>query len=375
MSQIDIVQVESRSQLNQFIAYPNRLYKGDPHYVAPLTMERKAFFGFDKNPFYKTARVKLFLAFENRRIAGRIATCVNFTHNECHSEKTGFFGFFDCEDNYDVASKLLKVAMIELKREGMEKMRGPANFSTNHECGFLVDGFDMPPMVMMTYNRPYLPRLAEKFGLKKGMDLLAYRMTSKQSFPERITKMVDRVRTRSGVTIRPINMRNFRSEVAEIRQIYNQAWENNWGFVPMTEEEFKHMAKDLKQVVDPELVLIAEHEGKPVAFAMAIPDINQALIKLNGKLLPFGMLKLLWHTKIRNKVNSFRVVTLGVIPEYQKRGIDAWLYWTLYHRGTEIGYTWAEFSWILESNELMRRGLEQLGSEIYKRYRLVEMPI
>lgn len=373
--QIDIVEVESRSQLNRFIDYPNRLYKDDPNYVAPLTMERKTFFDTDKNPFYKTARVKLFLALKNQQVCGRIATCVNFTHNEYHSEQTGFFGFFDCEDDHDVAAKLLKVAMIELKREGMEKMRGPASFSTNHECGFLVDGFDSPPMVMMTYNRPYLPRLAEKFGLKKSMDLLAYRMSSRQTFPERITKLVDRVRTRSGITLRPINMRNFQSEAESIRKIYNQAWQHNWGFVPMSEAEFNHMAKDLKQIVRPELLLIAEHEKEPVGFAMAIPDINQALIRLNGKLLPLGICKLLWHTKVRNKIDSFRVVTLGLTPDFQKRGIDAWMYWTLYHRGTELGYQWAEFSWILETNELMRRALEQLGSEVYKRYRIVEMPI
>lgn len=375
MSAIEVVEVESASQLRRFIAYPNALYKDDPNYVAPLTSERLEFFDFKKNPFYRSAKAKLFLARQNGQIAGRIATCVNFNHNEFHGEQAGFFGFFDCPDNYEIASMLLKVAMITLKREGMEKMRGPMSFSTNHECGFLIEGFDSPPVVMMPYNHPYLPKLAERFGLKKAMDLLAYKLISDDPIPERIQTVADRIRQRAGITLRSINMSDFDNEARRINSIYRDAWEKNWGFVPMTEEEFFYMARQLKQIIDPNLVIIAEHEGKPVAFSLAVPDVNQALIHLNGKLLPLGLLKLLWHTKVRNKIDGARIIMLGVIPRLQKRGIDSMLYVSTYQRGVERGYTWAELSWILETNDLMRRGAEQLGAKLYKRYRIVEMPL
>jgi len=375
MSTIEVVEVESASQLRRFIAYPNELYKDDPNYVAPLTSERLEFFDFKKNPFYRSAKAKLFLARQNGQIAGRIATCVNFNHNEFHGEQAGFFGFFDCPDNYEIASMLLKVAMITLKREGMEKMRGPMSFSTNHECGFLIEGFDSPPVVMMPYNQPYLPKLAERFGLKKAMDLLAYKLISDEPIPERIQTVADRMRRRAGITLRSINMSDFDNEAQRINSIYRDAWEKNWGFVPMTEKEFFHMARQLKQIIDPNLVIIAEHEGKPVAFSLAVPDVNQALIHLNGKLLPLGLLKLLWHTKIRNKIDGARIIMLGVMPRFQKRGIDSMLYVSTYQRGVERGYTWAELSWILETNDLMRRGAEQLGAKMYKRYRIVEMPL
>ncbi len=375
MATIEIVEVETTSQLKKFIAYPNHLYRDDPHYVAPLLSERLEFFNFQKNPFYRCARVKLFLAQENGQLKGRIATCVNYSHNEFHHEQVGFFGFFDCHDDYDVASKLLKVAMITLKREGMEKMRGPMNFSTNHECGFLIDGFDSPPMVMMTYNHRYLPDLAEKFGLKKVMDLLAYKLTKENPISERIQTVVDKMQRRSQVTVRNLNLSDFDNEVRRVDSIYRTAWEHNWGFVPMTEEEFFYMARQLRQIVDPNLVFIAENKNKPVAFSLALPDINQALVYLNGRLFPFGLLKLLWHTKIRNKIDGVRVVMLGVIPAFQKRGIDSMLYVATYRRGVQLGYTWAELSWILETNNLMRRAIEQMGGQVYKRYRIMEMPL
>ncbi|MFQ6008626.1 MAG: N-acetyltransferase, partial [Candidatus Zixiibacteriota bacterium] len=232
MANIDIVEVESTAQLKKFITYPNQLYHGDPYYVPPLLAERLEFFNFKKNPFYRCARVKLFLAQENGRIKGRIATCVNYSHNEFHNERVGFFGFFDCPDDYEIASKLLRVAMITLKRAGMEKMRGPMNFSTNHECGFLVEGFDSPPMVMMTYNHSYLPALAEKFGLKKVMDLLAYKLTKEDPIPKRIQSVVDKMQQRLQITVRNLNLSDFDNEVRRIESIYRSAWEHNWGFVP-----------------------------------------------------------------------------------------------------------------------------------------------
>lgn len=375
MSEVNVVEVESSRQLKEFILYPNRLYAGDPNYVTPLYVERKEFFDFKNNPFYRTARTQLFLAMRDNEVVGRIATCVSYRHNDYHDERTGFFGFLDTPDDEEVSRKLLKVAMIELKKVGMDRMRGPMNFTTNQECGFLVEGFDGPPMVMMTYNAPYQYKLAEKFGLRKVMDLLAYKLPTDLGLTDRIKRVVEHRAARTRVKIRSIDLHNFEREVKLIREVYNQAWAKNWGFVPMDDAEFGHLAKNLKQIIDPRIVCIAEHEGRAVGFSLAIPNINQALIRLDGRLLPFGLLKLLWHTKVSNKVDQCRLITFGVIPEYRRVGLDMMLYAETLRRGHEYGYKWGELSWILETNDLMRHGVEQMQAFVYKRYRVMEMPL
>ncbi|MEP0828720.1 MAG: N-acetyltransferase [bacterium] len=372
---IDVIEVETPQQLKSFIMLPFRLYKDEPNWVPPLISERKQFFDKSKNPFYRGAKTKLFLALKEGEVVGRIATCVNFYHNEFHMEKVGFFGFFESIDDFEVASKLFKVAMITLKSEGMEKMRGPTNFSTNHEIGFLIEGFDKPPTVMNPYNKPYLPKLAEKFGLKKIMDLNAYLITRETPISDRQVALVNRIKERNKIQIRSVNLSKFDEEVRLINKIYNQAWERNWGFVPMPEDEFFYMAKELKQLVEEDLVMIAYVNGEPAAFSMAVPDINQVLIGLNGRLFPFGIFKIIWNTKIRRKITGMRMLTMGVIPKFQKRGIDNIFYVDTYLKGVEKGYHWAELSWILETNELMCRAAENMGAKLYKKYRLVEMPI
>ena len=273
---VKIIEVETKKQLNDFIKFPFKLYKDEPNWVPPLISERKEFFDKEKNPFYRAARTKLFLAIRNGDIVGRIATCVNYQHNEYHMENVGFFGFIDLIDDYEVASKLLKVAMITLKKEGMEKMRGPTSFSTNHEIGFLIEGFDKPPTVMNPYNKPYLPKLAEKFGLKKVMDLNAYLITKDTPIPERQRTLVEKIKARNKIKVRSLDFSKFEEEVTLVNQIYNQAWEQNWGFVPMPKDEFFYMARHLKEIVDPEMALVAEVNGEPAAFSLAVPDINQA---------------------------------------------------------------------------------------------------
>lgn len=375
MANVRVLEVESPAQLKTFILFPQKLYRDDPNFVAPLLVERKEFFNKNKNPFYRSARVKLFLCERSGEIVGRIATCVNFRHNSFHEEQTGFFGFFDTIDDQEVATQLLKVAMITLKKENMDRMRGPMNFSTNHECGFLVEGFDRPPLIMMTYNQPYQVELAKNFGLTKVMDLLAFWIRKETGMPPRFKKIVKKLRERSGVTVRSISMSHYDEEILRIKEVYNKAWTHNWGFVPMDDDEFAHMAKDMRQIIDPDLVLLAEFEGKPIGFCLALPDINQVLIKLKGKLFPLGLLKLLWHTKVRHTINSARIVTFGVVPEFQRRGVDSLLFVEVYERGVANGFESAELSWILESNELMCRGAEQMGAELYKRYRIMEMSL
>jgi GNAT superfamily N-acetyltransferase len=311
----------------------------------------------------------------DEEVVGRIATCISYRHNDYHDERTGFFGFFDTPEDEDVSRKLLKVAMIELKKAGMDRMRGPMNFSTNQECGFLVEGFDGPPMIMMTYNFPYQYKLAEKFGLRKVMDLLAYKLPTDLGLTDRVRKVVEHRASRSRVKIRPLDMGNFEREVKLIREVYNQAWAKNWGFIPMDDAEFDHLAKNLKQIIDPRIVCVAESDGRPVGFSLAVPNVNQVLIRLDGSLFPTGLLKLLWHTKISNKIDQCRLITFGVIPEYRKTGVDMMLYAETLRRGYENGYKWGELSWILESNELMRKGVEQMQAFVYKRYRVMEMPL
>jgi len=372
---IEILEVESASDLKKFIKLPFSIYGDDPNWVPPLISERKAFFDKKQNPFYRSARTRLFLARKKGVFLGRIATCINYSFNEFHQDKAGFFGFFDVFEDYDVAALLFKVAMITLKADGTERMIGPANFSTNHEVGMLVEGYDSPPFIMMTYNKPYYNDFAERFGLKKAKDLIAYYMDRDADIDPRLRRVAERVRKKEGVVLRSLRMKEFDAEIERLNHVYNQAWEKNWGFVPMSNEEFRHMAKDMKQIVDPDLVFIAEVDGSPVGFSLTLPNINQALIHTNGRLFPTGLIKLLWHTKVKNKVDSARIITLGIIPEYQKRGLDALLYLETFDVGTSKGYWWAEMSWVLEDNVLMAKAIEHLGGRPYKTYRMYEMRV
>jgi ribosomal protein S18 acetylase RimI-like enzyme len=372
---VEVIEVESPKLLERFIKLPWKLYKNDPNWVAPLLSERKEFFNKEKNPFFRTAKTKLFLARQDGAYVGRIATCINFNHNEYHGENIGFFGFFDTIDDYEVARALLKVAMITLKSDGVTAMRGPASFSTNHEIGFLVDGFDSPPVIMMPYNPPFLPKFAEKFGLKKVMDLFAYMLTDNQPLNERHVNLLDKLKTKYNITIRSLNMARFKEEISLVNKIYNDAWQYNWGFVPMKEDEFAHLAKGMKDIVDPNLVLIASIGDEPAAFSLALPDMNKVLIDINGRLFPTGLIKLLWNAKVKKKVDGLRLITFGVVPKFQKRGIDSIMYVETYRRGIARGYKWAELSWILETNDLMNRAAEAMGARVYKKYRMVEMPL
>jgi GNAT superfamily N-acetyltransferase len=367
--------VKTKRDLMEFIRLPWRIYKDDPHWVAPLLVERKEFLDKRKNPFFKHAKVVFYLAERNGKTVGRIAGIVNHNHIKYHQEKVGFFGLFECVNDFGVAKALLDKVRDWLKSKGMEIMRGPANFSSNEEWGFLLEGFDSRPVIMMTYNPPYYPDLMESYGMVKAKDFYAYFMDETSPPPDRVVRMADNIRKRQNVRIRNIDMKEFQKEIQLIKQIYNAAWSKNWGFVPMTDEEFDHLAKNLKQIVDPHMIFIAEVDGRPAGFSLALPDFNQVLARLNGKLFPFGILKLLWHSKIRNKIDGVRVITMGVTPEFQKRGIDTVFYVQSYNVGVKRGYTWAEMSWVLEDNTLMNRVLKLLGTKLYKKYRIYEIKI
>ncbi len=367
---IEIVPVTHKKQLKQFIMLPWKIYRDDPNWVPPLIMDMKNMLNRKKNPFFLHSEADYFLALKNGDAVGRIAAIHNRNHNAFHEENIGFFGFFECIDDPEVASALFQAAEDWARERGLEALRGPTNFSTNDTCGLLIEGFDSPPFILMTYNPRYYQPLIEQLGYQKVMDLLAYRYFEEQGMNERIQKIARLAQEREGVTVRPLNMKTFWDELAVVKDIYNDAWSKNWGFVPLTDAEIEHLAKELKPVIDPELVLFAEVEGKPVAFSLALPDYNQALIKINGRLFPFGLIKLLYYSR---KIDAARVFTLGVKQKYQKkRGIGPLLYLETFNRGTARGYRWGEFSWILETNKLMNGALQVMGAEVYKRYRIFE---
>lgn len=362
--------VDGRADLDRFIRLPWRIYANDPVWVPPLLSDLKTVLDRRRHPFHQHADVEYFLAWRGDEVVGRIAAIVNHRHNEFHGEKTGFFGFFECIDDGDVARALLETAEAWLRERGMERVYGPESFSTNEESGLglLVDGFDKPPVIMMAHTPPYYPRLVEGAGYVKAKDLLAYWLDDQRP-PERLVRGVERLRQAERVKLRTLNLKDFAGEVARIKDIYNSAWERNWGFVPMTDAEFDHLARQLRPVVNPRLCAIAEVDGEPVGFALALPDFNQALKHVNGRLFPFGIFKLLWY---RRKIDTLRVLTLGLKPGYRNKGIDAMLYLHIFREGVAAGFKQAECSWILEDNWDMRRGLERMGARVYKTYRIYE---
>jgi hypothetical protein len=341
-------------------------------------MAQKDILNTKKHPFYKTSDVELFLARRDGRVVGRIMAILNRAHNEFHNERAGFFGFFEVENDKHVAAALLDAARDWVRGGGATALRGPMNPSTNYECGLLVEGFDLDPMVMMTYNPPYYAELLEGYGMTKAVDLYAYDIgVDYFNHSNKLQRVAERLRKKSNISVRPVNLKEFRNEVGIIRQIYNDAWSRNWGFVPMSEEEFDHLAKDLKQIVDPRVVLIAEQKtdgGKPraVGFLLAVPDINYALKKINGRLLPLGLLKLLWHSR---KIDSIRVITMGGISELQNLGLGSIFLDEIYRRGPAAGFNTGEMSWVLENNVMMNRAAELIGGRRSKTYRIYEMRV
>ena len=367
---LEVVTADSKQALKEFINFPYSLYRGDPFWVPPLRIAVKELLNRAKHPFYANAEAELFLARCDGRVVGRIAAILDRNHNRFHEENAGFFGFFESTNDPEVAAGLLSAARKWVFGRGAVLLRGPVNPSTNYECGMLVDGFDSHPMVMMTYNPRYYPALMENVGLRKAKDLHAYVNTAAAVELEKIKRVADHKLAKSGVTVRPINMKDFDSEVKRIWDVYNSAWKCNWGFVPMTREEFCLMGKEMKQILRPELVLVGEVGAKPIGFALALPDINFALKRAGGSLFPTGLLKILYYQRL---IKSLRVLALGVVEEHRTSGVAAAFYATLVRTARKLGYSCdCEMSWILEDNVLMKRSLEVMGARHYKTYRIYE---
>lgn len=367
MSSIEIIEVRSKKDFYDFIRFPLSIYSKDPYYVPFLPTEMKKKFS-KKNPFFLHADVKYFLAKYEGKLAGRIASIINYRHNEFHNEKTGFFGFFESINNYEIASALLNKVSETLKKKNMELIRGPMNFSTNEECGFLFEGYDEHPMLMTPYNPPYYNDLMEKYGMKKSKDLYAFIVDIPEELPEKI-KRVAQIASKKGMIVRPFNKKSFRHDLLIFKDVYNSAWKKNWGFIPITDDELFYLGESLKTILIPGLTLIAEKDGKPVGFMGLVPDFNFVLKKMNGKVNFFSIIKALYYSK---KIKDLRLLLFGIKEEFRNKGVDALLLSEGFKNVKKRGYKRVEFSWILEDNIAVQRLIEIIDGKLYKKFRIYE---
>ncbi len=377
-SPIQIQKVITRHDLRTFVKFPWRVYKGDPNWVPPLISERLDYLNPEKNPFYQQAEVALFLARRGRESMGTIAPFINESANEYSNEKVGGFGFFEVIEDYAVAERLLDTACDWVKARGMTILRGPTSFSNNETPGVLIEGADCPPVMLAAHTPAYYKTFLEGYGMEKFIDNYAWRAfrsqigTELEKLPPELFRVADAARRRSNVTIRKARFENWEEEMTRAHYLFNITLTHLSDYVPISEEQFRHLADQLRPFLDPDLVLFAETDGRPIGFCVAIPDINRVLIHLNGRLFPLGWLKLLWY-KRRIDVVSFKL--MGVLEEYRRRGIDALLYLETLKAVFAKGYKWLDGSLTSEENLAVNYLAERLGAEQYKHYRIYQMQI
>jgi GNAT superfamily N-acetyltransferase len=365
---IAIVPVKTRQEFDEFIRLPWKIYGKDPNWVPQLVSEMRALLDEQKNPFWKHASKELFLAKKNGRTVGRVAAVIDRNYVSFQGTDTGFFSFFESENSVETAQALLSAVTGWLKYNKMTEMIGPTAPSTNDEMGFLLEGYDSSPFLMMPYNPPYYHELSVACGFEKAKDLYAYYMTRSDAPVDRLERLKDVVAAKCpGIAVRPVNMKDYSNEIKRIREVYNDAWEKNWGFVPWTEEEFYAQCAKLKPLVVPALTLLATIGDRPVGVLVGVPDYNEVLKRLNGKFGPIEILKFLWFSR---KIHRVRVMIMGVVKEFRNKGIEGLLYREIIREGPKRGYNDAEFSWILEDNTMMCRAAEMLGGRLYKKYRV-----
>ena len=371
---VEVREVRSAGDRTRFVRCPYPIYAHDPHWVAPLEVEVREFIDPRKHPFLRHGMAAQFIALRDGRPVGRILVSDDPHYNAQHNASVGCFGLFESVDDQQVAHPLLEAAANWIRGRGRSQMMGPVDYSTNYPLGLLVDGFDTPPRVMMNHHPRYYAALLESWGLAKVKDVFGWWFVDPLDLTNRWRSLIERVERRNGVVVRPFRLDDFDADVACCRSIYNAARRDNWGFVKLTDAEFRYLAEQIRRVAKPELVLIAESKGQPVAFSVTLPDVNEAIKPLHGRLTqfgaPIGMLRLLWRLP---RVKTARMMVLDVVEEYRRRGIAELLIYRTLHRGMTSGdYTAAELSWTLEDNRLINRAIEAVGGEAYKTYRIYQ---
>jgi hypothetical protein len=360
--------------IDAFMRVPELLYKGDPGFVMPLYMEQRDRLTPAKNPFFQHAEATLFTAYKDGELVGRISAQIDREHLGLYADGCGFFGFFDTINDPEVGKALVAAASSWLKARGMTVMRGPFSLSVNEEAGTMVEGQAEPAMVMMPYHRAYQDQVALSTGLTKKKDLLAWKYLVGE-VPTRAQKAHQELMTYPEVRIRPVRRATANADVRVVMDVFNDAWSENFHFVPMTEAELGKMAQDMKLLLDEEIALIAEIDGKPAAIAVALPNLSEATRDINGRLLPLGLLKMLYRLKVK-RTKSARLVLLGIKREFRikKRygGLSTALYVEMAKRGAKVGYEWGELGWTLEDNRPVNLGIKAMGGQVYKRYRIYE---
>lgn len=370
---LSVTPVTGVREMLEFVRFARDLYKDDPHYrslpdvlilrdLSPLT-----------NPWFEHGEAQLFVARRGKKIVGRLTAHIDQEHLKFHQDKTGFFGFFECENDPHTAQMLLAVAEDWCRKRGMERIRGPFSFSVNQSCGTLVDGFDSPNYIMMPHGRRYYQELFEKAGYANAMDMYSWRYT-RESPPEQVLQIADAVAEHPGLVVRQIDMKNLERDIGIIMDIYNDAWSKNWGFVPMTSSELDSMVADFRMIADPAMCLVAEVDGKPAAMAVALPNLHEVAHAIDGKLLPLGWARAAYHLKVKGP-KTFRQVLLGVKREYRGSslgGLSLLLYVTIHRNAYARGYVEAEASWTLANNDKINFGMSFMGAEHYKTQRVYE---
>ena len=373
---VQIIKVSSKKELDSFIKLPLEIYSSDKNFVfEPVSLQRE--FLSHKNSFFEHSEADYFIAISEDRVVGRIASIKNTVHNKIYNEKTGFFGFFESTDNYDV-TKLLFDKVTEIhRRNGFNNIIGPTNLTTNDSCGMLISGYDMPPVVMMPYNKPYYNDYLERYGFRKEMDLCSYLLLGENILSTQtqtaLLKKLNKSALDSGITFRSINYKKLDQEVIQFREVYNESNKNNWGFMPMTENDFKMAAKQLSEFTPERLMLFAEKGKRLIGFAVALPDLNQVFSHIkSGKLFPFGFIKYLWY---KRKIINSRVLILGVLDEYRNKGIDMILYKKIQDNLASLGIYKGEACYVMENNYKMNRIMEKIGGAKIKKYRIYKYGI
>jgi GNAT superfamily N-acetyltransferase len=363
--------VATRRDLKAFIRLPWRLYRGEPNWVAPLVSERRQHLSRRHNPYFEHARAEYFLAVRDGRVVGRITAQVDERFQQFQDNRWGHFGFFECEDDAEAAAALLDTAEGWLTAQGCDRMVGPCDFTTNDECGVLIEGHDRTPLILTPWSHRYYPALLEGAGMTKAMDLLMWELhiEGRDKVHPAIWELAAKVETEHQITVRPLRKKTLQADVERFIEVYNAAWERNWGFVPLTDAEVRHYSKALRPILDEHWAFLAEKDGETVGAALTLPDFNQVLAHLNGRLLPIGWAKALYW---RRKIDRVRVFALGVKPEWQHTGVAARFYEMHFDSAEVTPQKWGEMGWILENNLPMNKAMAGMGGEIVRRHRLYE---